>query len=136
MPTMRPNPPGLATEPPTPLAAQALDQAAAELARLDHLLAEASRRLFSCFAGASQLVNSLQADGSDADQWQALRAQLSQAAVALQFEDLAHQMLAHVQTRLGQAANAAAVTPDAPLALGRPCPVGPTSVQAGSIDFF
>lgn len=127
-----------------PMATDALDAAAAELARLDHLLAEASRRLFSCFAGASRLVNALQADGTDADQWLALRQQLSDAAVALQFEDMAHQMLAHVQTRLALAAAApervfldgAAASNDTPMAVCRPCPVGPTSVQAGSIDFF
>ena len=129
--------------PHSPAAAAGLLAVSADLAALETLLANASRRLFTAFSQASQLVNHLEGNPPDEAQ-AALRQALADAAVALQFEDMAQQKLAHAQSRLKAIATSlpADTTPyvgllsHRGLATAAPCPVGQADVHVGSIDFF
>lgn len=127
----------------SPTAAAGLLAVSADLAALETLLANASRRLFTAFSQASQLVNHLEGNPPGEAQ-PALRQALADAAVALQFEDMAQQKLAHAQSRL----KAMAITfpadttpylgllPHRGLAAVPPRPVEQADVHVGSIDFF
>lgn len=141
---MRTPPCGSPTDlPPSPAAAAGLLAVSADLAALETLLANASRRLFTAFSQASQLVNRLEGSAPGESQ-PALRQALADAAVALQFEDMAQQKLAHAQARLR--AMAATLPVEAAPYLGllshrgpavvSPRPVEQADVHAGSIDFF
>ncbi len=142
---MRTIPCGSATtdHPTSPAAAAGLLAVSADLAALETLLGNASRRLFTAFAQASQLVARLETDPLGGAQ-PALRQALADAAVALQFEDMAQQKLAHAQSRLKCIAATLPVdtTPylgllsHRGLAMVPPSPVEQADVRAGSIDFF
>jgi len=127
----------------SPAAAAGLLAVSAELTALESLLANASRRLFTAFAQASQLVNHLEGNPPGESQT-ALRQALVDAAVALQFEDMAQQKLAHVQSRLKAIATTlpAHTTPylgllsHLVLAAAAPRPVEQADVHTGSVDFF
>ncbi len=134
---------GSANETPAhPAVAAELLAVSAQLSELEGLLSHASRRLFACFAEASRLVTGPEAL-SLSEQHQAVRQALSEAGIALQFEDIAQQKLIHAQSRLS---TLAAVSSDAssPSALTEPLgandklprPIEQTDVHAGSIDFF
>lgn len=128
--------------PAQPAVAAELLAVSAQLGELEGLLSHASRRLFACFAEASRLVTGPEAL-SLSEQHRAVRQALSEAGIALQFEDIAQQKLIHAQSRLS---NLAAVSADGPsqspltvpLASDAklPRPIEQTDVHAGSIDFF
>ena len=97
---MRTSPRGSPTDLPASAAAAAgLLAVSADLATLESLLANASHRLFTAFSQASQLVPQLEGQ-SPSEVEPALRKALADATVALQFEDMAQQKLAHAQSRL------------------------------------
>lgn len=129
--------------PTSPAAAAGLLAVSADLAALETLLANASRRLFTAFSQASQLVTRLEGNPPSETQ-PALRQALADAAIALQFEDMAQQKLAHAQSRL-KAIATTLPTDTTPylgllshrgLAAVPPRPVEQADVHVGSIDFF
>lgn len=128
--------------PTSPAAAAGLLAVSADLTALETLLANASQRLFTAFSQASQLVNHPQ-DNPRCEAQPALRQALADAAVALQFEDIAQQKIAHVQARLRvmattwpeEATPCLGLLPTCGLVVP-PRPVEQADVHAGSIDFF
>lgn len=104
---------------PAPEATPPLNAAARDLERLQALLADACETLLARFAGASA---ALRADPPS--QARALD-ELHGAVTALQFQDLAQQLIAHAQRRLGDSASPQ-----------RPNPVAQTGVGAGSFELF
>lgn len=94
---------------------------ASDLERLQALLADACDTLLARFAGASAALRS-RPPARDA----ALH-ELGAAVTALQFQDLAQQLIAHTQRRLASRAQPAARRPD---------PVAQAGVGAGSIELF
>jgi hypothetical protein len=105
-----------------------------DLDRLQTLLADACDTLSSSFFGASASV----------DDTAELTQHLGRAITALQFQDMASQLIAHTHKRLRSCADrlaadafdaedGAAVVEDAPL---RPNPVTQDEMDAGSIDLF
>lgn len=123
-----------------------------DLDRLQRLLDDASSALMSHFVGATQLIEDarreLEAAASDADGHAFAEAQraLSGAIVALQFQDMATQLIAHTTQRLRSCADrlardamgdddedGTAVLTDAPQ---RPNPVTQDEMDAGSVDLF
>ncbi len=128
------------------LAAEVQDHlltASNDLDRLQTLLLDACDTLSASFFGASAGVDALQ--GADADEaTQELNQHLGRAITALQFQDLASQLIAHTHKRLRSCADrlaADAFEPDdgeavieaAPL---RPNPVTQDEMDAGSIELF
>ncbi len=123
-----------------------------DLDRLQRLLDDASSALMSHFVGATQLIedarHDLEAAASGADGQAIKEAQraLSGAIVALQFQDMATQLIAHTTKRLRSCADrlardamgdddedGVAVLEDVPL---RPNPVTQDEMDAGSVDLF
>lgn len=112
-----------------------------DLDRLQRLLAETCDLLLDRFSGALAALNG----PPDAAALQAVRRQLTEAVTALQFQDLASQLIAHTHQRLRNCADqlaADAFAPDAdgdavvvPLPL-RPNPVTQDEMDAGSITLF
>jgi hypothetical protein len=113
--------------------------AATELDRLQHLLADAVVQLHERFAhamdGQSRVPPSPQRD--------AVQAELGAALVALQFEDLASQLISHARRRLGSVADClgnlvmADEDPGCDVQwVERPCPVAQHAVDAGSVELF
>lgn len=116
-----------------------------DLDRLQALLAEACDTLLASFFGAREALDSLCAQSEGAVAQQATR-QLAQAITALQFQDMASQLIVHTQKRLRNCvdrlaadtfdsddADGAAVVEAAPL---RPNPVTQDEMDAGSVDLF
>jgi hypothetical protein len=116
-----------------------------DLDRLQRLLAEASDTLLAGYFGARAAIELLRADREDALPQQAMR-QLVQAITALQFQDMASQLIVHTQQRLrncadrlaadafdGDDADGAAFVAQAPL---RPNPVTQDEMDAGAVDLF
>lgn len=139
-----------------PLAAAAdlqdhLMVASHDLERLQRLLDDASETLSGHFYGASSQISGLiQAGGSvtpgNEDAMQGAMQNLAGAITALQFHDMAIQLIAHTQKRLRSCADriardamgeddedGAAIVEDGP---GRPNPVTQDEMDAGSIDLF
>lgn len=113
--------------------------AATELDRLQRLLADAVVQLHERFAlalaGQSRLPPSPEGE--------MVRAELSSAVVALQFEDLASQLISHARRRLGSVSDClgnlamADEETDCPVQwVERPCPVAQHAVDAGSVELF
>jgi len=138
---------------PTLLAADLQDHlmtASNDLDRLQRLLADATGTLLQHFHGLSeqiarlrpQLERGLVADPAALEQ---ARHALSRAVVALQFQDMASQLIAHTDKRLRSCADrlardaladdddGAGITLPAPL---RPNPVTQDEIDAGSIELF
>ena len=117
-----------------------------DLDRLQRLLAESCDALLERFRAAVGQVEALAAGpGADAQALRGLRAELAGAVTALQFQDLASQLIAHTHQRLrncadqlardafGPDADGEAVVAAAPL---RPNPVTQDEMDAGSIELF
>jgi hypothetical protein len=120
-----------------------------DLERLQTLLADACDVLAQSFYGASEQVRALMdeqaAAAGHADVYPRLMQQLGGAVTALQFQDMASQLINHTNTRLRSCADpiargargddeeGAAVVEEAPL---RPNPVTQDEMDAGSIELF
>jgi hypothetical protein len=141
---------------PLPTAADLQDNlmsATNDLDRLQTLLADACETLMQRFYGASEQVRSLReatsTSGSDIDPeeiFQGVLQHLGGAVTALQFQDMACQLIDHTNRRLRNCADtlaretfgqedeegATVITP-APL---RPNPVTQSEMDAGSVDLF
>jgi len=138
---------------PTLLAADLQDHlmtASNDLDRLQRLLTDASATLLQHFHGLSEQIARVrvQLDGGlvvDRVTLEQARQALSGAVVALQFQDMASQLIAHTDKRLRSCADrlardawaddedGAGMTLPAPL---RPNPVTQDEVDAGSIELF
>ena len=121
-----------------------------DLDRLQRLLTDASTTLLRHFHGLAEQITVLrdQLDSGrvlDAVSLEQARHSLTNAVVALQFQDMASQLIAHTDRRLRSCADrlardaladdedGAAVTLPAPL---RPNPVTQDEIDAGSIELF
>ena len=112
-----------------------------DLDRLQRLLHDTCELLLARFSGALAGL----ADAPDAPALAGVRRQLAEAVTALQFQDLASQLIAHTHQRLRNCADqlaADAFAPDAdgeavvaPLPL-RPNPVTQDEMDAGSVELF
>jgi hypothetical protein len=112
-----------------------------DLDRLQRLLADSCEALLQRFGGAVATLDGLGLDRAPAD----LRAQLAAAVTALQFQDLASQLITHTHQRLrhcadelardafGRDADGEAVVAPAPT---RPNPVTQDEMDAGSVELF
>jgi len=113
--------------------------AGTELERLQKLLGDAVVQLQQRFGVAMDLQRGLpEGPGRDA-----LGGELHAALVALQFEDLASQLISHSRRRLASVADCLgnlAVADDEPGAevnwVARACPVAQRAVDAGSVELF
>lgn len=111
--------------------------AGTELERLERLLSDAVDQLLDRFGRA----HALSADLDDA-QRPALAAELRAAMTALQFQDMASQLIAHSRRRVASVAdclgNAAVGGDDGAEVqwVGRACPVAQRAVDAGSVELF
>ena len=118
-----------------------------DLDRLQTLLSDACETLLEGFYGATENVGALR-DGGSADTLLAVeraREHLGRAVTALQFQDMASQLIAHTQRRLRSCTDKLArdafagdedgdgVVEDAPL---RPNPVTQAEMDAGSVELF
>lgn len=117
-----------------------------DLERLQRLLDDASRALIEHFTHASQRIEeALQAIEGEADHMHAVRSSLGSAITALQFQDMATQLITHTSRRLRSCADRLArdamgdddegdaVVEEAPL---RPNPVTQDEMDAGSVELF
>jgi hypothetical protein len=139
---------------PLPLLAAAdlqdhLMTASNDLERLQTLLEHACDQLAQSFYGASEQLRALmeqqQGAGGHADVYPQLMQQLGGAVTALQFQDMASQLINHTNRRLRSCADqiarvamgddeeGTAVVEEAPL---RPNPVTQDEMDAGSIELF
>lgn len=144
---------------PLPLLAAAdlqdhLMTASNDLERLQTLLEHACDQLAKSFYGASEQLRALMEQqqqqqppgaGGHADVYPQLMQQLGGAVTALQFQDMASQLINHTNRRLRSCADqiarvamgddeeGAAVVEEAPL---RPNPVTQDEMDAGSIELF
>jgi len=135
--------------PPAPagllLAAEMQDHlltASNDLQRLQTLLSDACDTLSSSFFSANADIEGL---ATSLDNLEQVRAHLSRAITALQFQDMATQLIAHTNQRLRSCADrlaadafggdedGAAVIEAAPL---RPNPVTQDEMDAGSVELF
>jgi hypothetical protein len=120
-----------------------------DLDRLQSLLAQAHEVLSRSFHGACEHVLALQGIAADhvdhGDKYQALMQILGGAVTALQFEDLASQLLTHTNRRLRSCADQVARVAmgddeDGPVVVleppQRPNPVTQDEMDAGSIELF
>jgi hypothetical protein len=117
-----------------------------DLDRLQTLLSDACDSLMASFHGAAGLVQALQNQpGLPGDTLSAVAGHLGRAVTALQFQDMASQLIAHTHRRLRNCADrlaadtfaddedGLAVIEDAPL---RPNPVTQDEMDAGSVELF
>jgi len=121
-----------------------------DLERLQSLLADACDALAKSFYGASEQIRALQdapdaTDGNVPDLYQGLMQHLGGAVTALQFHDMASQLIHHTNRRLrscadqiarvamGDDEDGPAVVEEPPL---HPNPVTQDEMDAGSIELF
>ena len=118
-----------------------------DLERLQRLLDDASTALVGHFAGATRHLDAVHHAGPDADlaAQRDLRDTLGSAITALQFQDLATQLIAHTSQRLRSCVDRLGrdvfagddddpgLLEDAPL---RPNPVTQDEMDAGSVELF
>ena len=115
-----------------------------DLERLQTLLGKACDGLLAGFHGASRAADAMQ--GADAGAVEPLRAHLAAAVTALQFQDMASQLIAHTKSRLHHCADrlacaafpgdedeGAIVVSAAPI---RGNPVTQSEMEAGSVELF
>lgn len=106
-----------------------LDAAKRDLVRLQALLADACAELMQRFSSASA---SLREQPPHLDH---AREELRGAISALQFEDMAQQLISHTQGVLTRSRESALNTPSG-VPAGRPNPVAQSGIASGSIDLF
>ena len=104
--------------------AEEIGAAQADLERLDALLADAAATLLESFGAVAAFSAGQSVDGKNA-----CAIPLERAAIALQFQDLASQLIAHTRGRLDACAR------------GMPAsdlrqPVGQRALDAGSVELF
>jgi hypothetical protein len=118
-----------------------------DLERLQRLLDDASTALITNFAGATRHLNTVYdaASAVDPAAMQELRQSLGSAITALQFQDLATQLIAHTGQRLRSCVDRLGrdvfasddgdpgLLEEAPL---RPNPVTQDEMDAGSVELF
>ena len=117
-----------------------------DLDRLQTLLADACDALMQSFYGASARLQDLKsAQGASFEQLDSAILQLGGAVTALQFQDMASQLITHTHRRLRNCADrlardtfssdedGEAIVEEAPL---RPNPVTQDEMDAGSIELF
>ncbi len=117
-----------------------------DLERLQRLLDDAAQSLMTHFTQAAQRIEvALQAVEGEVDGMQEVRHSLGGAITALQFQDMASQLIAHTTRRLrncadrlaaetmGDDEDGSAVVEEPPL---RPNPVTQDEMDAGSIELF
>ena len=117
-----------------------------DLERLQTLLADACNALMESFYGASARLQDIRTgQGSAPEVVEGALKQLGGAVTALQFQDMASQLIAHTHRRLrncadriardtmGDDEDGEAVVEDAPL---KPNPVTQDEMDAGSIELF
>ena len=118
-----------------------------DLDRLQTLLADACDALMQRFCGATAQIRELKAHPDESGQaaLDGLTEQLSGAVTALQFQDMASQLIAHTHQRLRNCADriasaamaddedGSAIVEEAPL---RPNPVTQDEMDAGSVELF
>lgn len=117
-----------------------------DLERLQTLLSDACSNLLEGFYGATENVGRIGAlEGDTAEACQQARLHLQRAVTALQFQDMASQLIAHTQRRLRNCTDrlardafagdedGEAVVEEAPL---RPNPVTQAEMDAGSVELF
>lgn len=120
-----------------------------DLERLQTLLADAGDALMRGFHGAIDRIEQLR-EAPDGVEWRRtlldeMRRELGSAVTALQFQDMASQLIVHTNSRLrncadrianeamGDDEDGTAVVEDAPL---RPNPVTQDEMDAGSVELF
>jgi hypothetical protein len=116
-----------------------------DLDRLQTLLSDACTALFTGFHGASEQLQSVANGGGNTAAAERAIQYLGTAVVALQFQDMASQLIAHTHKRLrncadtlareafGEDEEGAAIVDEAPM---RPNPVTQDEMDAGSIELF
>lgn len=116
--------------------------ASTDLERLQVLLADAVDQLMARFSGANTQLERLRRDLPPLAAMGALDDELGGAVVALQFQDLATQLLSHANQRMRSVADALGneALGDADAApvemVTRACPVAQRQMDAGSIELF
>lgn len=126
--------------PVTDLRAQ-LISAAADLRRLQALLSDACDTLLARFSDAAGHARELGAIAAAASSAQALQEQLAGAVIALQFQDMAHQLIDHTHGHLHRCADVMHLTPADASAMDaaapvRSSPVAQNAMHVGSVDLF
>jgi hypothetical protein len=116
-----------------------------DLERLQTLLSDACDALMTSFYGASAHIQGLRERQSLVPEMDSALKHLGGAVTALQFQDMASQLIAHTSKRLrnccdrlardtmGDDEDGSAIVEDGPL---RPNPVTQDEMDAGSIDLF
>jgi len=116
-----------------------------DLDRLQTLLADACDALMQRFCGATEQIRDLKEHPDHLAAIDAVSAELGGAVTALQFQDMASQLIQHTLKRLRNCADriaretmgddeeGAAVVEEAPL---RPNPVTQDEMDAGSVELF
>jgi hypothetical protein len=119
--------------------------ATSDLDRLQTLLAHACEALYAGFHGASELVGRLGEGHVPQTEKDRALEHLGSAVTALQFQDIASQLIAHTHRRLRNCADkiardtfagdedGEALVEEAPL---RPNPVTQSEMDAGSVELF
>ena len=120
-----------------------LSQAGDDLERLQRLLSDASDMLLLHFCGASNELRPLLAGGAPAPGLASALGHLDEAVAALQFQDMASQLIGHVHRRLRNCAgriarytaddDSGAAAEQAPLASN---PVARDRMDAGPVELF
>lgn len=115
-------------------------EAATDLDRLSGLLEDAAAQLLARFTAANERIDADPGERTGAD---ALRHELAGAVTALQFQDMATQVITHTVRRIRGVADflGTRVSPEeedgASIELvRRHCPVAQRQVDAGSIELF
>ena len=138
--------PGLAQPPPWPQAAAALQRdllcASSDLDRLHGLLADACETLIQRFRGAAddidRLLKATDPPPTQPERLHHAMAQLGGALTAMQFQDMASQLIHHTDARLRRCAaqlGSQAAQPQTPAA-ARPNPVAQSEMDAGTVELF
>lgn len=116
--------------------------AANDLSRLQSLLADACETLIQRFRGAADniegLLKATDPPPSQPERLHDAMAQLGGALTALQFQDMASQLIAHTDARLRRCAaqlGSQAAHPQTTTA-ARPNPVAQSEMDAGSVELF
>ncbi|MET0312110.1 MAG: hypothetical protein ABW051_08675 [Burkholderiaceae bacterium] len=128
-------------DPTAPGPSEELLTATTDLKRLQALLGDATATLLSAFVDASGGARAL----PESPEAARVRAALSRAMVAMQFEDMATQLITHVNRRLRSVSEGLAQQPWPALDAGQivfpvldkgACPVIQTGMGAGRVEFF